>query len=361
VANVGRKDFVPPIDSRGGEEEPMISEETTFPSSDEAGNAVIDDRRCAPFPSRILRHVRRAIPAISGYPARRKESQTRVTLADLNDEIAAEFSLEPKASALMEQVQRLIAEQPGGLEGFLEKFKASGLGAEAELWHGSTELRLTVRQVKKLVGTPFIKEVAKNLEIPQGFASKVLGAAIPKVARLLAAQHSSPVEAPPDVLVFPTFFALAHSRGRAGVQGDASKERNRPLRMDVGYGARLRFIVLAATLLITGGSLGYEISSAAAGHINSANPAAVTCSLASGIGSREITGDFAVGAGWIKNLTAEFGGYHSANPKALYAGKTLTMKRAIPQADDSARTIDSPQSALHTHAGGRPARPHRKT
>jgi hypothetical protein len=78
-------------------------------------------------------------------------------------------------------------------------------------------------------------------------------------------------------------------------------------------------------------------SSATAGHINNANSAAVTCRLPYGIGNREITGDFAVGAGWTKNLTAEFDSYNGANPKLLSAGKTLTMKRAIQAAGYSSK------------------------
>jgi hypothetical protein len=203
---------------------------------------------------------------------------------------------------------------------------------------------LTVRQVKKLAGTPFIKETTKYLEIPQGFASKVLGAATPKIAALLAVQNASPEEFPTGCPRLSNFFALTHSPGRAGVQTDASKECIPPLRTDVGYGARLRFVVPVVTLLITGGLLGYAISSAAAGRINSANPAAATCSLASGIGNREISGDFAVGAGWTKNLTAESDSYDSANPKPLFAGKTLTMKRAIQEAGYSSRVRSTHRS-----------------
>jgi hypothetical protein len=120
--------------------------------------------------------------------------------------------------------------------------------------------------------------------------------------------------------------------------------------MDVGHGARLRFIVPVATLLITGGLLGYAISprtanSAAAGLINGANNAAATCPLASGFETREITGDFAVRAGWTKNLTAEFDSFDCGNPKHVFAGNTSTMKRTTQVAGYSARKIESPQSA----------------
>jgi uncharacterized protein YidB (DUF937 family) len=310
--------------------------------------------------------------AISGYPARRKESRAAVRLAGLNDEMAAQCGLEPKDVALAEKVIRLITEQPGGCEGFLEKLKASGGQARAPSWLGRalgrTSVPLTVRQVKKLVGTPFIKEVAKYLEIPQGFASKVLGAAIPKIAPLLAAQNSSSGEVPADARVFANFFALAHSRGRAGVQPDASKGRNPLPRLDARYVARLRIIVPVATLLLTGALLGYATAlhtatGAAASVINGANAAAPTCPLAPAVGASEIAGDFAVRAGWTKNLAAEIDRYDSKNAMTLFAGNILTMQRTIPHTDHSARTIGSPQSGhlRTTHAGSNQTRPHRRT
>jgi hypothetical protein len=321
----------------------MTNNWNTLGSGDETCN--IDnqgDRRLTRLPARVLKYFRRPTVGEPGFSVRGGiEPRSTASLADLNDEIAAEFNLGPKADALAQQVMRLIVEQPGGLAGFLEKLKECGCGAPAALRFGRADVPLTVRQVKKLAGTPFIKEVAKYLEIPQGFASKVLGAAIPKLVALLAVQKPSPEAFPTDALVFPTFFptffALAHSRGGAGAQTDASNERIPPPRTDAGFGARLRFVVPVVTLLLTGGLLEYAISSATAGHINSANSAAVTCSLPYGIGNREITGDFAVGAGWTKNLTAEFDSYNGANPKLLSAGKTLTMKRAIQEAGYSSK------------------------
>jgi uncharacterized protein YidB (DUF937 family) len=327
----------------------MVYEWSILKSDDEVRNAGQADRRRTRLPTRVLQYFRRPVLAVSDFPARSIEPQSTIALVDLNDEIAAEFKLGPKAGGLAEQVVRLISEQPGGLAGFLEKLEEYSCGDQAAPGFGRAYVPLTVRQVKKLVGASFIKEVAKYLEIPQGFASKVLGAAIPKVAGLLAAQNSRPVEVPPDSLVFPTFLALADSRGRAEVETVASK-RNPLFRLNVGYAARLRFVVPVATLLITGGLLGYAISphlanSAAAGVINGANTAAAICPLASEFGTPEIAGDFGIGAGWTKNLTAEFDSYNSGKPKSLFAGRILTTNRTIQVAGYSTRKIDSLQSA----------------
>jgi hypothetical protein len=327
----------------------MMYEWSILRSDDEVGNTGQADRRRTRLPTRVLQYFRRPVQAVSDFPARSIEPQSTIALVDLNGEIAAEFELGPKADGLAEQVVRLIADQPGGFAGFLEKLEEYGCETQAAPGFGRVYVPLTVRQVKKLVGTPFIKEVAKYLEIPQGFASKVLGAAIPKVAGLVAAQNSRPVEVPPDSLVFPTFLALANSQGRAEVETIASKQPNPLFRLNVGYASRLRFAVPVATLLITGGLLGYAISphlanSAAAGVINGASTAAVTCPLASEFGTREIAGDFGVGAGWTKNLTAEFDSYNSGKPKSVFAGRIFTTNRTIQVAGYSTRKIASPQS-----------------
>jgi hypothetical protein len=138
--------------------------------------------------------------------------------------------------------------------------------------------------------------------------------------------------------------------------------------MDVRYVARLRFRVLVATLLATGISIGYAISprassSAAAGLINGANIASVTCPLVPEFGTREITRDFSVWPRWTKNLTAEFDCVDSGSSRSLAAGNIniLNTKRTIPETDDSARTIDSSQSAdLLARAGDNPATPTQK-
>ena len=117
--------------------------------------------------------------------------------ANLADEIAARFDLGPEADALLEYVLARIASEREGLDGFLKKFKNAGLEAEAEAWiSGHATAPLSARQVKKALGAEVVKEVAKCLGVPQGFASKLLGYAIPKIIGLLTADGAS-IEAAP--------------------------------------------------------------------------------------------------------------------------------------------------------------------
>lgn len=295
---------------------------STLGSDGESCNTNEGGRRLTRLPARLLAHLRRPVLlSAANFSVRSVEPESTGCFADLNLDIAAKFNLGPKADALAQQIVRLIAGQPEGIAGFLEKLRECGCEAPAALGFGRAGAPLTVRQVKKLVGTPFIKEIAKYLEVPQGFASKVLGAAIPQLAARLAVRKPSPEALPADTLVFPTLFVPGHSRGRAGA--------HLPLRTEAGYGTRLRFVVPVVTLLFTGGLLGYAVSSAVAGYKNNALPAAVACTLPSRIGNLAAAGDFTVGAGWIKNLTAEADSYNSASPKPLFTGKTLTIKHAL--------------------------------
>src|SRR5262249_8660924 len=185
-------------------------------------------------------------------------------------------------------------------------------------------------------------------------ASKVLGAAIPKIAALLTAQDTPRDLDVPVPLLFPA-VALAQSRGRFRRETYASNGHILPHGIFARNAARLRFIVPVAALLIAaallgGGALGYEISaraahSAVAGVINGANTAAITCPLLSGFESPAITGDFAVRAGWTKNLTAEFDSYDSGNPKPIFFGNALATTRTMKVARHGARKINSSQSA----------------
>lgn len=330
----------------------MIYQSSTLGSGDEIRHLGQGSCRRTQLLSGALRFFRRQVPAVSDFPAG-IEPRNTAALADLNDEISVEFNLGPKAGALAEQIIRLIAEQPGGLAGFLEELKEYGCGSPAVSVFGGADVPLTVRQVKKLAGTPFIKEIAKYLEIPQGFASKVLGAAIPRIAAHLTAQDTPRDFGVSVPLLFPA-VALAQSRGRFRRETYASNGHILPHGIFARNAVRLRSVSIAALLiaaaLLGGGALGFEISaraahSAAAGVINGANTAAITCPLLSGFESPEITGDFAVRAGWTKNLTAEFDSYDSGNPKPIFFGNTLATTRTMKVARHGARKINSSQSA----------------
>ncbi len=58
-------------------------------------------------------------------------------LDQLTEEIAVRFDLGLKAPAFVQEVSALIVAQPGGIGGFLDKFRAAGLEAKVALWLGT--------------------------------------------------------------------------------------------------------------------------------------------------------------------------------------------------------------------------------
>ena len=54
------------------------------------------------------------------------------------EDVAGRFGLDGKAGPLLHEVVQLMTGSPGGIGGFIEKFKSAGLGAEVSSWLGKT-------------------------------------------------------------------------------------------------------------------------------------------------------------------------------------------------------------------------------
>ena len=55
------------------------------------------------------------------------------------DDVASRFGLGPKAGQLMQELVHLITGSPGGVSGFIDKFRAAGLGSEVTSWLGRSD------------------------------------------------------------------------------------------------------------------------------------------------------------------------------------------------------------------------------
>jgi len=122
----------------------------------------------------------------------------------LIEEIGSQYSLGPKASPLVHETLGLISGQPGGIGGFLDRFKAAGFAAEVASWSGGTEVvPLTGQEVEDALGSDVISEIANKVGVSQSFARTIMGYAIPKIVVLLAQGEAVPSAIPasaPSVL-----------------------------------------------------------------------------------------------------------------------------------------------------------------
>ena len=116
---------------------------------------------------------------------------------ELIQEIDSRYSLGPKANLLVQEIAGLISGQPGGMEGFLDKFKAAGFATEVASWSVGTEIvPLLGQEVEQTLGSDVISEIAKKADISQSFARTIMGDAIPKIIVLLAKGEAIPPAVP---------------------------------------------------------------------------------------------------------------------------------------------------------------------
>jgi OmpA-OmpF porin, OOP family len=145
------------------------------------------------------------------------------TFDTLIDDLASRFGLGVNARTLVKEVLTMISSSPGGLGGFLDKFKSAGLTSEVASWLGRPDAApIATGQVERALGATAIGGIAGRLGLAQGAVSTALGYALPKIAGLLTPGGAVPVGVPADVKAF-----LSQPRAAAATEQVA------PRRVDV--------------------------------------------------------------------------------------------------------------------------------
>ena len=99
------------------------------------------------------------------------------------DDVAGRFGLDgAKASTLLRELLKYMTTSPGGIGGFIDKFRTAGFPKEAEQWLGQTDTTpLAPSQVERALGTGTINMIAQKVGIPSGVTAAALGYMAPKV------------------------------------------------------------------------------------------------------------------------------------------------------------------------------------
>jgi len=163
----------------------------------------------------------------------------------LIEEVANKYGIGPQADSLVREVVNLIAAGPGGLVGFLDKLKTSGLTSEVASWIGSSGAPqvLAPRALESVLGLPAIQGIAGRVGLSADAARAALGYAIPRVVRLLTPGGVVPQRLSAEVQNFLQ---------RPGLTADRPSEQVAPERIAVipDSGTRLfRWAVPIALLL----------------------------------------------------------------------------------------------------------------
>ncbi|MGH6834076.1 MAG: OmpA family protein [Methylocella sp.] len=194
-------------------------------------------------------------------------SDKLITFDKLIQEIGARYHLGPKSSSLVEETLDLIARQPGGIGGFLDRFKTAGFAAEVASWVGGTDaVPLSGQEVEETLGSEVISEIADETGVSQRFARTIMAYAIPKIIGQLAQGGAIPPAIPAAAARFQD-LAIALSSSHADEIALPGAEQIPPSRMGDGGGAPGlgRLLVPGACLVITLGVLGYAIASGRSG------------------------------------------------------------------------------------------------
>jgi OmpA-OmpF porin, OOP family len=98
------------------------------------------------------------------------------------EDVAGRFGVGPKAGQLMQELVHLITGSPGGVSGFIDKFRSAGLGSEVASWLGRTDgAALAGPQVERALGSTALGGIASRLGLGSGVVATAIGYILPKL------------------------------------------------------------------------------------------------------------------------------------------------------------------------------------
>ena len=98
------------------------------------------------------------------------------------EDVAGRFGLGPKAGQLVQELVHLITGSPGGVIGFIDKFRSAGLGSEVASWLGRTDgAALAGPQVERALGSTALGGIASRLGLGSGVVATAIGYILPKL------------------------------------------------------------------------------------------------------------------------------------------------------------------------------------
>lgn len=117
-------------------------------------------------------------------------------------EAGARFGIGDKALPLAQMLlASMTQKETGGLPGFLEKFKAAGLGPLVQSWLGGgpSAQPLSNEQVESALGGGLLGQITSRLGVGRDSAASALGYLVPAIVGMLTPGGSMPASLPPAV------------------------------------------------------------------------------------------------------------------------------------------------------------------
>jgi OOP family OmpA-OmpF porin len=118
-------------------------------------------------------------------------------------ELATKLNVGPKAAPLVGELLKFITGGSGGIAGFLDRMKLSGLAPEVSSWIGGTgEKPLPVPFVEKILNGDTLSGMASRLGLAPAAITAAAGLAIPKLVAELTSGGKIPADLPAGVSGF---------------------------------------------------------------------------------------------------------------------------------------------------------------
>jgi outer membrane protein OmpA-like peptidoglycan-associated protein/uncharacterized protein YidB (DUF937 family) len=137
-----------------------------------------------------LTHVdsEKGVPKMSAIDLVMNEVQSRYGLSDA------------KASSLLSGLLSFIAQQSGGVSGFIDRFKNAGLGDVVSSWFSGSTRNLTTDQVASVLGSSTVNTMASKVGISAATASSAIALMLPKIMQSIAPSGVIPVRLPSELM-----------------------------------------------------------------------------------------------------------------------------------------------------------------
>ena len=98
------------------------------------------------------------------------------------DDIASRFGLGAKSGQLVQEVVGLMTGTPGGIGGFIDKFRSAGLGNEVTSWLGRADgSALSGSAVEGVLGSNVLGGIASRMGLASGAVATAIGYLLPKL------------------------------------------------------------------------------------------------------------------------------------------------------------------------------------
>ncbi|SFK45145.1 OmpA family protein [Methylocapsa palsarum] len=118
-------------------------------------------------------------------------------------DIGSRFNLGSKAESLLRELLRFISDDPNGVAGYLDKFKAAGFGDQIASWLGrGAGPALSSSEVEEALGLSAISAIGRKLSLGTDLVGDAIGYVTPKLVGLLTPGGAIPTRLPASVAGF---------------------------------------------------------------------------------------------------------------------------------------------------------------